>query len=141
MDKKDVQKMAGFYQSEILNLFEKELKKRKWRIVKRTYGNDSKKDINALVWEVDIGDGEEPLFLAFSNAWWDFLFIDRDEVPRRVDRQILNAAYGMAKVRHAVLERMELYDAVINRDQKKIEEIKKRMRRVRVIKTPEKDLN
>lgn len=120
-----------FYQETTLRIFEEELENRGWKIINRRYTSTFSTDLALLQVEFKHQkSGEEGNFY-FGNLWREFLFVDRDEVPLRLDERILDQSFGLEKITHYTLGRVEFLDALLRNDKEKLHALGKTLGRIK----------
>lgn len=128
-----------FYQLLILETIEKGIKERGWEITKKEQRCNYSDDIASLELHIRTNptDKEDPT-IRLENMWLEFLFVDRDEIPRRVDTRIFNKTFGEAKAKHIAAERVEIFSAIVLDDREKLDSLGKNLGRLKVEDTSKK---
>lgn len=143
MNQNQFKELYKFYQSTLLSTFEEEISEMGWKITKRIHRSNYSRDIANLELRINGNGIEKEGSAFFGNAWKEVLFIDRDEVPLRVDLRILDRNFGIAKLTSIAVERAEIMDAAFKNDQERLHALGRIVDRLRAIeplkRNPEKE--
>jgi len=120
------------YQALMIKTFKECLEEKGWKITKTWFSSPYSKDIAFMRAEIKGDLPNQVGKVNFNHMWLDFLFIDRDEKPSRVDLNILNQHYANNKLKYIVSIRTELIDADFRDDEEKLHQIGKSIDRLRI---------
>ncbi len=127
---KNFGELYKLYQSVLLLTFEETIKENGWKITKRNYRLNYSKDLTTLELSINGNGIKEGGFFYFNNSWKEVLYIDRDESPLRVDPNIINKEYGIAKATRIAIEKAEAIDAFLKNDKDKMHALGKLLGRI-----------
>ena len=120
MNNNQFKELYKLYQSNLLQTFEESISEIGWKITKRIYRSNYSRDVANLELRVNGNGTKEEGSFFFGNAWKEVIFIDRDEVPLRIDFRVFDRNFGIAKSTRIAIERAEIMDAAFKNDQDRL---------------------
>jgi hypothetical protein len=115
--------MYRSYEKFLISTLKRELRRKKLKIDKQCSVSNYSIDIATTEFTIKNPDTGLDATLNCVNMWKEFLFIDREDNPPRIDFAIFDQESGQEKIIKIVSARIEVANAVLQQDQARLQEL------------------